>query len=221
MPLKDKLKTLSKVTERLTKWESSGKAFGYFTGIKTCEDKIYEFYIYLRILKDLETHYVITYISNGKNTFPGAPALKANYSYFEATHKTKPNNSYQICYGTKIQLSYAPETMPAPDISIQKILSPLTPTEKDILIVMDSKYKYDKMKSISIAQIEAFMMKVVSLELSNAKYTDIDFGKLVDFKANCIITNGNVLSSHEKYCSKFHLRQIGQFWATQKIIVIS
>lgn len=216
MAIKNKIEKLKTMTTRISKWDSSNEVFGYFQNLKkkANEDKIYEFYVYMRILSDLKKNYTVKFVPNKNAVFPKAPALKSNYAYFVVNSKID-SSGYQICYGTKIELSYSPKTLTAPDISFQDLNSPANPNENHIKIIMDVKYKYDSDENMNIALIHAFMQQITALKTSNAGSENLVFNRLSDFKCNCLITNGEILDLHHDYCKTFFMKQIGNFWADQ------
>ncbi len=216
---KAQLKRLKEATKKLTKWESSGKAFGHFKVLasdateKKGADKIYEFYCLMKVLEDLKVNYKITLEPGTRmdKIFPEAPSPKNGWPFFRIENKKNARNKYQVCYGTKVKLSTAPRTTIAADISIQKHNSTYDPDETMVELIMDAKFKYDDSDALSIEQIHAFMQRVNALETSLATRLSLDFSSLTMLKTNCLLTNGRPVANHDAYCIKYNIRQVGRF----------
>lgn len=216
---KSELNKLKAATKKLTKWESSGLAFGHFNVIDSVAtntdgaDKIYEFYCLLRILDDLRHNYNITLIPGtpaGK-IFPQAPSLKRGWPYFKIINKKSSGNKYQVCYGTKIKLSLAPLTTIAPDISIQDYNAGDDPDENEVELIMDAKFKYDNSHALPVNQIHDFMQRVNALSTQTAAALPIALNSLLNIKSNCLLTNGKALMDQKKYCSLYKILQVENF----------
>lgn len=216
---KAELKKLKTATEKLTKWDSSGKAFGHFNVIEAKAtstdgaDSIYEFWCLMRILVDLKSNYKINLIPGNPagKIFPQAPSLKKGWPYFKIEHNIDPTNKYQVCYGTKIKLSLAPKTTIAPDISIQKHDSTDDPVESMVELIMDAKFKYKNTSALPIDQIHGFIQRVNALQTQNAATITLEFNLLKDIKANCLLTNGKALGEQDDYCKLNKIKQVEQF----------
>lgn len=217
---KAELKKLKVATEKLTKWESSGKAFGHYQVIEgkanTTDgaDSLYEFWCLLKILVDLKTNYKILLKSEtrtDKKIFPQAPAPKKGWAYFEIENITDFANKFQVCYGTEIKLSRAPKTTIAPDISIQKYDATDDPDESMVELIMDAKFKYTNTSVLPIDQLHAFMQRVSALQTQNVDEIPLIFDLLKDIKANCLLTNGRALVDQEEYCKLNKIMQVEQF----------
>lgn len=213
------LKKLKMATEKLTKWESSGKAFGHYQVIegkattKDGADSIYEFWCLMKLLVDLRANYKIDLISGNPagRIFPQAPSLKKGWPYFKIELNSDPTNKYQVCYGTKIKLSRAPKTTIAPDISIQKHDATDDPDESMVELIMDAKFKYSNTSSLPIDQLHGFMQRVNALQTQNADIIPLKFDLLKDIKANCLLTNGRALGDQDDYCKLNKIKQVEQF----------
>jgi hypothetical protein len=200
--------------KRLSTWDNSGIAFGQIDQkAGNTKDSMFEFYCLVWLLNQLGKNYLITFVPGGKNTtsFPMKPGKKADWPYFKLVHKEKTMNDFQVCYGTKIEFSFAKGSGPSPDISLQNINSTVAPTEVDVLLIFDAKYTGRQGKKLAKSTLEAFMQWVNSLELKDPKALALDFGSVPDFKGNCLITNGKAIDKHLNYCLKFKVRQIGNF----------
>jgi len=216
---KTEIKKLKIVVEKLTKWESSGKAFGHFnvlvehaTHLKGA-DRLYEFFCFMKILENLSKNYKIILQPGTKSgkIFPVAPGNKKYWVYFKAEHNTDPTNKYQICYGTKIKLRKAPKTSFAPDISIQKYDSTEDPDETMVELIMDAKFKFKNTDTLPIIQLNDFIQRVTALETINADSISLQFSSLLGLKGNCLLTNGNALNGHETYCKIYKIKQVEKF----------
>jgi hypothetical protein len=225
---KAELKRLKVATEKLTKWETSGKAFGHYQVIeakattKDGADSIYEFWCLMKILDDLRVNYKITLIPGipvGK-IFPQAPSLKKGWPYFKIELSSDPTNKYQVCYGTKIKLSLAPKTTIAPDISVQKHDASDDPDESMVELIMDAKFKYRNTDTLPIEQIHAFMQRVNALQTQNANVLPLKFSVFTNIKSNCLLTNGQALADQEEYCILNNIKQVEQFDITSTYNVI-
>ncbi len=216
---KAELKKLKKATEKLTRWDSTGKAFGHFGVIEgkatstDGADSIYEFWCLMRILVDLNSNYKIDLIQGNPagKIFPQAPSLKKGWPYFKIELNSDPTNKYQVCYGTKIKLSLAPNTTIAPDISIQKHDSTDDPDESMVELIIDAKFKYKNTSALPIDQLHSFMQRVTALDTKNADTIPLAFKNLIKIKANCLLTNGQALADQEDYCKLNKIKQVERF----------
>jgi hypothetical protein len=102
-------------------------------------DAVYEVYIDLVALKELRARWTLRMENSSRGRWldlPLNPANKANYPYFVASKEGA--DRFQICFGTKIEMSTG--TTFAPDMSIQKPSAPVKPREDDIAFCWDQKY---------------------------------------------------------------------------------
>jgi hypothetical protein len=58
-----------------------------------------------------------------------------------------------------------------------------------------------------------------SMEVENASNINLQFDKLCELKANCILTNGEVSRKHEGYCRLRRIRQVGRFGVGQNLVI--
>jgi len=216
---KAELKKLKIATEKLTKWESSGKAFGHYHVLEAKStntdgaDRLYEFWCLMRVMVDFKNNYNVELVSGipaGK-IFPQAPSLKKGWPYFKIEMTSDPSNKYQVCYGTKIKLSRAPKTTIAPDISIQKHDATDDPDESMVELIMDAKFKYNNTSALQIDQLHGFIQRVNALETQNADTLALLFSTLNDIKSNCLLTNGQALAEQEDYCKLNKIKQVEKF----------
>jgi hypothetical protein len=213
MTLQD-IKMLKDATEKLTKWESTGQAFGHFENIKSKKsDRMYEFYCLMRILADLRNNYVITLVPGlkGKKIFPQAPANKAGWARFTIEPKNTNLTKFQVCFGTKIKLSSSPQSTVAPDISIQNLNATDDPDETMVVLIMDPKYKSNRNTTIDVSLIREFRAIIDDLDIINANISDLLFHSLLNLKSNCLLTNGKAHEDQEQYCINHGMKQVGSF----------
>ncbi len=217
---KAELKKLKTATEKLTKWESSAKAFGHYSIFEKDvtptkkTDRLYEFWCLMKILNDLLENYNITLIPDSrpdKKIFPQAPSPKKGFAYFVIENKRDALDKFQVCYGTEIKLSAAPTTTFAPDISIQKYDSTDDPDETMVELIMDAKFKYSNSKKLPKNQLDSFIQWVNALQTQNADTIPLQFNLLNELKANCLLTNGRALVDQEDYCKLNKIKQVEQF----------
>lgn len=216
---------LKEATRTMTRWDSTGQAFGHIKNIKGKFKpySMYEFFCLMKILEDLRTNYNIQLIKGWKDKkiFPQSPAPKEGWSYFIIQNKNDSTNCFQICYGTKIRLSSAPQTLISPDISIQDVNSTPDPDDSMVLLIMDAKCKEDFESSLSVELLHEFIQKVNALNTLGASFIDLFFNRLDHLKSNCLLTNGEVISKHDQYCKNNNVRMVGKFdWMdnTPKIV---
>jgi hypothetical protein len=216
---KTQLRQLKKATQKLTRWESSGKAFGQYKMLESTAnsnkgaDKLYEFFCLMKILEDLQHNYDVA-LDPGTLTgkiFPQSPANKHGWPFFQIQNKTNHSESYQVCYGTNIKLSTAPQTTIAPDISVQSKHSTDDPDETMVELIMDAKFKYDDDKALSIEQIHAFMQRVAALQTVGAPMLSLVLHHLTGIKSNCLLTNGRGLAKQGQYCRNNGVKQVAEF----------
>ena len=64
---KTELSNLKKATENLTRWDSSGEAFGHYSEVSSKSttskgsDRLYEFWCLMKLIEDLSLKYNITH----------------------------------------------------------------------------------------------------------------------------------------------------------------
>jgi len=207
------LKQIHKLSEKLhfeSKWYDRNEPFGH-TNNDSEDDYIYEFYCYLKILKDLKTHYKIKY-DKGNKGFPTKPAKKEGYSKFLLLDKNSNNKLFQVCAGTKIiKHNGKVSDTDAPDISFQKSDANDNPNYNDVLMIMDAKYKLNPSKKLTKPIIEQFATIVRDLKVENANTEPINFDNYKDLKGNCLITNGLAHKKKETYCKNNFIKQVEKF----------
>lgn len=217
---KTQLRQLKAATKKLTKWDSSGKAFGHLKVIDSKAtttdgaDRIYEFYCLMKLLEDFKSNYnirIVPGVPAGK-IFPQSPAPKKGWPYFVIQQKSGRPKEFQVCYGTKIKLSLAPKTTIAADISIQKHNSTNDPDESMVELIMDAKFKYSDSSALPIEQIHAFIQRVNALQTQSAASIGLLFTTpFLNIKGNCLLTNGKALTDQKDYCRLNKILQVEQF----------
>jgi len=214
MSRKQYISQLKKSIENLSKWESSGKAFGHLENLKKKNkpDRLYEFYCYIRIIEDLRNKYDVELIesTNGK-IFPQAPASKKGWAKFILRDQKTGNILFQVCFGTNIKISKSPKTTFAADISFQKPDATEDPEEKDVVLIMDAKYKTKNTTPLEINIIREFAKCIDDFGVLNSDTIELNFNKLKDLKGNCLLTNDNAIEDHRQYCKNNKLKQVEGF----------
>ena len=203
---------LKEATKALTTWDSSNVAFGHVASIDVKKDYyIFEFFCLMRILKGLGRNYIIEFKKGRKypTAFPGGPAKMKDYPYFSLVEKEKLKSQFWISYGTTVILSDASGSNPSPDISFLSKEPNLNVTEKDLLLIMDAKFKKNPSSPLSKTIMGAFLFCVHDCKLESPKAFRIDFTGIEDFNGNCLITNGKVILKHAKKCKEYRVKLIG------------
>jgi|GEM_PF-1824144 len=215
------VKQLKNAIEKLTKWERTGKAFGFIKSVPDDDDSyIYEFFCASSVLKDLSKKHEIELVKNpaGKYVFPRNPADKAGYSRFSIKDLTTGNELFQFCLGTNIRISDCPGTTFAADISIQRKNAKIDPDERDVILIMDAKYKINKSKEIDVKIIREFARCVADFKVPKDAKKGLKFDKLISLNSNCLFTNGKAAAKHEIYCRKRFVTQVGRFDCDGRVI---
>lgn len=209
-----RIKQLRSAIEKLTKWESSGKAFGFIeTNKKLSSDYIYEFYCAMRILKDLNTNESVKIVpdNNGEYRFPRKPAPKGAWSKFLIRQKGTRHIKFQFCLGTVIKISSSPLTTFGADISLQTHDAPDDPDESHVVWIMDGKYKKSSSSKLDIGTIREFAQCVSDMDSPKKSRFTLQFDKLSELNTNCLLTNGEGIQDHEQYCMNKKVRQVAKF----------
>src|SRR4030095_6070630 len=202
-----------------SRWYKTNKPFGHIDYQKDKRSYIYEFFCYLKILKDLKSNYDLEYIE-GDHQFPQSHSNKKDKSKFVIKEKIT-GKKYQVCTGTDINISTIDDYTIAPDISFQKENATDDPTEKDVLLIMDAKYKSNPTKSnLSISLLQQFAEIIVDLNVSAASTQPINFDKYKNLLSNCLLTNGTGLTDKDDFCKKKKMKQVVKFDVTGTYDVI-
>lgn len=174
------------------------------------DDYIYEFYCYICIVIDLMKNYDISFIKGiGKfeYKFPQKAANKKGKPRFHAAENGVL--MFQICAGTKINCTRAIDEDNNPDISFQLANSSDNPSEADIIIIMDAKFKENPEHVLPKAEIYKFITISYSLfQLTAAPTQKIKFNRFIDMGSNCLITNGKAHTGKKKDLSILTLHNI-------------
>ena len=210
--MKEYLKRISSFSKHLKScaaWHASNTSISNLkTASENDKDYVYEFFVYLAILKDLSNNYDLVYYAGNKkkkDLFPKNPANKEGVPFFYITHKIKKSEQYQVCAGTKIQSKISRKR--APDISFQKYSADLiNPQLTDVLMIFDTKRKrtHSKSQKLSDGQYSFFFTMIYQFNLRNADKTNIEFYNFKRFVGNCLITNkeafsGNILDNNAHF----------------------
>jgi hypothetical protein len=212
------LRSLRNSIEKLSKWESSGEAFGFIDGVSNKNpDYIYEFYCAMRILNDLKTNHSIEIRQGNKGyTFPQKPGNKADSAKFLIKNKRTKIVVAQFCLGTNIKLTPSPNTTFGADISLQRRNADDDPYDTDVILIMDAKYKKSKTSKLDIGTIREFAQCV--RDMNAPKRNPLKFDKLTQVNFNCLFTNGEALAQHMQYCKNNKLKQVGKFDCDRRTI---
>lgn len=216
-----KVRQLRKSIEKLTKWESSGNAFGFIEGVSDNKvDYIYEFFCAIKILFDLNTHHNIRLCPGKKGyQFPLKPGSKSEWAKFVITKDKRSREIlYELCMGVAVKISSSPQTTFAADISIQHPNSD-DPDESHVVLIMDAKYKKSSKSTLDIGTIRAFAQCVRDMQVPK-KIDGLKFNKLIDLASNCLFTNGELINDHELYCKNNKLKQVGRFDCGNRQMVV-
>jgi hypothetical protein len=210
---KQELTDLKNAIKSLTKWESSGKAFGYIESIdKPSTNYIYEFYCAMRILEDLSEKQSIQIEAGTEGfVFPRKPGNKGNWAKFLILKKETNEKLFQFCLGSEIKISTSHKTTFGADISLQKADSPNDPNESHVIWIMDAKYKKSKESKLDISTIREFAQCVSDMETPKDISPNLQLNKLSKLNYNCLLTNGECIPEHEQYCINNKLKQVGNF----------
>jgi hypothetical protein len=208
----EQINTISKSLIRKKSWYSKDKPFGHINYKKKKEKNyIYEFYCYVKILKDLKGNYVVELIPGSEN-FPKSPAKKKDRSKFILRDKSNKNILFQVCAGTEITISTVRNYTIAPDISFQRAGATDYPTENDVELIMDAKYKSNPNNNkLDIKQLQQFAKIIDDLQVNGASSTTLLFDKYIDLLSNCLLTNGNGLEDKDDFCLKNNMKQVEKF----------
>lgn len=205
-----KINTYSNTLIKKSQWYSHPKKpFGHIDYKKeNKKNYIYEFFCYLKILKDLQKNYEVKYIP-GPEQFPMSPASKRNKSKFLLKDPQTKIDLYQVCSGVEINISHIINYSIAPDISFQKPAASDTPDESDVLLIMDAKYKSNPRKNkLSVSQLRDFADCVNDFRLINLP--SIVFHN-TNFLLNCILTNGIGDQNKQHFCIRKKMRLVEKF----------
>jgi hypothetical protein len=198
----------SKGLQKASKWPNTINPFGH---VGSAEDYyIFKFYCYVKVLHDLNEFQNVKIVGGTAKgyIFPKGPAKKnGGWSRFDIYNQSG-DCLYQVCSGTDIALSNLPDVSFSPDISFQKPDASDEPTQNDVVLIMDAKYKKN---GIDFGNIKEMAEVVRSLETADASNIALKFNKLTELKTNCLLSNGGISSKHSKYCEMRFIRQIGQF----------
>jgi hypothetical protein len=211
------LKSLRNAIEKLSKWESSGEAFGFIDSVSDRNpDYIYEFYCAMRILADIQRSHIIELKSGTKGfRFPQKPGNKAEWAHFVIKNKKTKRFQAQFCLGINIKITSSPQTTFGADISFLKRTPGNNPHDIHVMHIMDAKYKKSSTSKLDIGTIREFAQCV--RDMNAPKRSPIQFKKLQQLKANCLFTNGQVVPDHLQYCKNRKLKQVGEFDHDKKV----
>jgi hypothetical protein len=216
MKAKDKflrdIKEYAKRLKKASRWESSGRSIDY---IKRDDSDCYayEFYCYMRVLCGLRDQYKLEYVrGNGEDPdkFPRVRTAKRNAPYFVAKCK-EGKLDFQVCGGTGVTLS-TDGRMIYPDISFQDINTDEIPSPKDVLMIMDAKFKKNNKHKLPYDEIAVFENHVRRLGLQKRKLPAIKFNdELEPIKGNSLLTNARACNEKEEFLKESKIKEVEQF----------
>lgn len=178
------------------------------TATEAEDSYVYEFYCYISIIVDLLKNYDITFVEGKgkfKHKFPQAASNKGGKPRFHALLSGKLE--FQICAGTKIDCPIVSEEN-HPDISFQLATASDKPTETDLILIMDAKYKEGKNATLPKSEVYKFGTIIDLYDLRKGPSINIQFDKLKALNGNCLITNSKAYSKTtdvtllKRYCIK-------------------
>jgi hypothetical protein len=220
MPL-SYIQTLRDTIQNLSKWESSGEAFGFIDLVTDDNpDYIYEFFCAIKILEDLSKNHFIKLIPGTKGAvFPQKPQPKEGWAKFIIINKVTSETILEFCLGIQIKLNASPDTTFSADISLQKTDS-ADPDETHAILLIDAKYKKSKNTKLDIGTIREFAMSIHDMNVPKSEIEQLIFYKLDVFKNNCLITNGEAIEKHKQYCKNHKLKQVVKFDCDGRILEV-
>jgi hypothetical protein len=186
------------------------------------DNYIYEFYCYICIIVDLRHNYELEFIEgDGKFQFmfPRAASLKKGKPRFHA--RKNGNLEFQICAGTKINGIIDSEKN-HPDISFQQPAATDDPSETDLIIIMDAKFKEGNNASLPKDEVYKFGIIVDLFDLRKQPSINIDFHAFKEFYGNCLISNAKAYSDPAdlRLLKKYAIKEVENFLPNQKFNVL-
>ena len=195
--------------KKTSRWQSKGadKPFGHINKDNQ-EDYIYEFYCYIRFVKELKeagNHVAFDGLGANGNKFPLKPGNKSN-GWAKFTIEDRQGDLYDICGGTKI-FNCVDDYSFGADISIQD--QEPVPKGEHVHIIIDAKYKSDDNDVLSISTLREFRAVLADFgfpkDVPNLNWNN------VTFKRSCLVTNGKKNTANENYCDVHEFDQIDRF----------
>ncbi len=209
----DEIVRFSEKLGKASHWHDSGKTVGYIERAnKNCY--VYEFYCYMRIIADLMNGYDVVYVP-GKGAdphkFPQAAAEKNHVPRFDLLDKKTGKVLYQVCTGTRIGTKYPGQNI-HPDISFQTGNASDNPTWKDLLMIMDAKFKKNPGHKLPMDEVTSFCELVNNIfELNTSPIPKIKFNELRDIVGHALLTNGLAHNDDSKYVKSRKIKEVEFF----------
>ncbi|MEO9533657.1 MAG: hypothetical protein ABJG68_01560 [Crocinitomicaceae bacterium] len=211
------IKTFAKAIKKAAKWNDSGDTLLHIETHKTDKKKreyIYEFFCYIRILKDLKANYEIEFIKGGTggSQFPKAPGLKKNFPFFRLTNKTDGTDQFDYCAGIKVK-GKAKEYS-APDISFILDDKLNDPDYTKIKMLHDAKYKHSAKAKVSDGEFYKVggMIRNLDCESKIGRLIAFDqFTGPLDLNGNFILTNGKAFKENKDHHALFSIKEAENF----------
>lgn len=208
----DEIKRFSEKLELAATWNGSNKTVGYIERANK-NNYVYEFYCYIRIIADLLREYKVVYQpGKGMNPhkFPQAAAEKFNVPKFELLDRKTGETMYQVCTGTRIATKYPGQNI-HPDISFQAGTASDEPTWKDLLMIMDAKFKMNPNDRLPMDEVTSFCELINIFELNKALLPEIKFNELKDIVGHALLTNGLAHNVDSKYVKSRKIKEVEFF----------
>lgn len=206
---------------KASKWHKSEESIAYVVTADRKKGKrkehfsVYEFFCYIAIVHDLLTNYELKFIKgDGRGDeaykFPQAAANKKGAPRFDAFYNG--TRVFQICAGTLVNGIYKSENE-HPDISFQIDAANDDPQKEDLIIILDAKYQDNFESRLSKTQAQGFAFKVNrQFQLSSPPQMIINFDRLKDLFANCLVTNAQAHSSVDDMLIGEKIREVTNFY---------
>jgi len=195
---------------KASRWYDNGQEpFGHIVS-NSQESYIYEFYCYMRFIKDINSNGTRIIFNNRRSKdslFPKAPAEKRlGWAKFDIINKDGVI-LYDVNGGTIIHHSEITNYSFAPDISIQKPGD--DPNEDSVMHIVDAKYKTDTKEELHINQLREFKACIDDFKLPK-EINGLEIENTC-FKLSTIVTNGVINTRHNPYATENNFQQIGNF----------
>ncbi|MFD2556048.1 hypothetical protein [Sphingobacterium tabacisoli] len=222
----DHINAYASLLKEAAVWQSSDEILAPVLGTETnnpaADDYIYEFYCYLCIIVDLKKNYSIQFIKGEGNfeyNFPRKAAKKKGKPRFHAFENDEL--VFQICAGTMIKCEFEREKN-HPDISFQIPSAKEDPSEEDLIIIMDAKFTEAVNSKLSKSEFYKFGGITDVFNLRNSPIININFDKLKDMFANCLITNGRAYSdaNNTKLSKRWAIKEVENFSPKKRMKII-
>lgn len=182
--------------------------------LKAKEDYIFEFYCFLRMVRDLQINFRVDYVPGAgvnQHCFPRKPANKQDRPRFDIYDKASGKLLWQFCLGTKIRDRNGRER--APDMSLQAAsAAPNSPVCSDVRLVWDAKFKGSPAQRLTDADLATFAHMVEFFDLRGGAIPPVRFDRLMDLACNGLISNGTRSTETDAGLIQFSVKEIEGFF---------